>query len=121
MYPRAKLPITNPLKFVNGKLVLAIMKNGINGHSTQKTRPRAKLPITESPKVWVSSFPSVDGYGKLVSALWRIGKMSIASQKHVLEQNPQLPTRLKFFTPVFPVSTEVENWVSHYGKWEKWP
>ena len=33
----------------NAKLVSAIMENGKNGHSSPKTRPRAKLPITDPP------------------------------------------------------------------------
>ena len=51
MHPRAKTPITDPLKFgslvflsVNGnrKLVLAIMKNQKNGSNSPKMCPRAK-------------------------------------------------------------------------------
>ena len=43
----------------------AITENGKNGHSALKTRPRAKLPITDPPKVWVSGFLSVDGNAKI--------------------------------------------------------
>ena len=52
----------------------AITENGKNGRSAPKTRPRAKLPITDPPKVWVSSFLSVDGNAKLVSAITENGK-----------------------------------------------
>ena len=38
----------------NRKLVSAIMENGKNGRSFPKTHPRAKLPTTDPPKVWVS-------------------------------------------------------------------
>ena len=69
-----------------------ITENGKNGRSSPKIHPRAKLPITDPPKVWVSGFPSVDGNGKLVLALQKMGKMAVAPQKHVLEQNFQLPT-----------------------------
>ena len=51
--PRAKLPITDPLKFgspVFPKLMSAITENGKNGHSALKTRPRVKLPITDPLK-----------------------------------------------------------------------
>ena len=73
-------------------------------------RPRAKLSITDPPKVWVSGFLSVDGNAKLVSAITENGKMAVAPQKRVLEQNFQLPTPLKFGSPVFWVSTETQNW-----------
>ena len=36
--------------------------------------PRAKLPIADPPKVWVSSFLSVDGNAKLVSAITENGE-----------------------------------------------
>ena len=45
-----------------------------NGHRFPKTHPRAKLPITDVPKVWVSGFPSVNGNGKLVLAITENGK-----------------------------------------------
>ena len=80
-------------------LVSAITENGKNGHSSPKMRPRAKLPITDTPKVWVSGFPSVDGNGKLVSAITENGKNGRSSQKRILEQNFQLPTPLKFGSP----------------------
>ena len=57
----------------------AITENGKNGCSSPKTRPRAKLPITDPPKVWVSGFLSVDGNTKLVSAItesWKNGSSS---------------------------------------------
>ena len=79
----------------------AITENGKNGHSTLKTRPRAKLPITDPPKVWVSGFLSVNGNAKLVSAITKNGKMAVAPQKCVLERNFQVLTPLKFGCPVF--------------------
>ena len=63
----------------NRKLVSAIMKNWKNGSSSPKMRPRAKLPITEPPKVWVYGFQSVIGNGKLASAImenWKNGSIS---------------------------------------------
>ena len=57
------------------------MENGENGHSSPKTHPRAKLPITNTPKVWVSGFLSVDGNAKLVSAITENGKNGCSSQK----------------------------------------
>ena len=42
--------------------------------------------------------------------LWKIGKMALAPQKRVLEQNCQLLTPLKFGSTVFQVSSEMENW-----------
>ena len=50
------------------------MENGKNGHSAPKMHPRAKLPITDPPKVWVSGFLSVNGIAKLVSAITENGK-----------------------------------------------
>ena len=64
-----------------------------------KMWPGAKLPITDPPNVWVSGFPSVDGNIKLVSAIMENGKNGRSSPKHVLEQNFQLPTPLKFISP----------------------
>ena len=43
--------------------------------------PRAKLPITDPPKVWVSGFLSVDGNAKLVSAITENGKNGCSSPK----------------------------------------
>ena len=108
MCPRAKLPITDPPKvwvsgFLsvnrNAKLVSAIMENGKNGNSSPKMCPRAKLPITDPPKVWVSSFLSVAEMENWCQPLWKMGKMAVAPQKCVLEQNSQLPTPLKFGSP----------------------
>ena len=109
MHPRVKLPITDPPKVwvsgflsVNGnaKLVSAITENGKNGRNTPKTCPRAKLPITDPPKVWVSGFLSVDGNAKLVSAITENGKNGYSSPK-MYPRNFQLPTPLKFGSPVF--------------------
>ena len=64
--------------------------------------PRAKLPIIDPPKVWVSGFLSVDGNAKLVSAITENGeKMAVAPQKCVLEQNFQLLTPPKVWVSGF--------------------
>ena len=42
--------------------------------------------------------------------LFKMGKMAVAPQKRVLEQNFQLLTPLKFGFPVFRVLTEMQNW-----------
>ena len=39
-----------------------------------------------------------------------MGKMAVALQKHILEQNFQLLTPLKFGSTVFRVLTETQNW-----------
>ena len=80
MCPRVKLLITDPPKVWvsgfpsvsgNGKLVLAIMKNWNNGHSSPKMHPRATILITDPPKVWVSGFLCVVGNRKLVLAIMK--------------------------------------------------
>ena len=78
--------------------------------------PRAKLPITDPLKF---GSPRVDGNVKLVSAIIENGKMALAPKKRVLEQNSQLPTPLKFGSPVFRVSTEMENWCQPLWKMGK--
>ena len=100
-----------------GTLVSAITENGKNGCSSPKTRPRAKLPITDPPKVWVSGFPSVDRnckigvchYGK-----WENGHSS-PKEQNFHPRDPKLPITdppdpLKFGSPVFQVLTEMQNW-----------
>ena len=49
--------------------------------------PRAKLPITDPSKVWVSDFLSVDGNGKMVLAIMKNGENGLSSKKCVLEEN----------------------------------
>ena len=93
-----------------GRLVLAITENGKNGRSSPKTRPRAKLPITNPPKVWVSGFPSVDGNRKLVSAIMENGKNGHISPKTRPRAKLPITDPLKFGSPVFRVSTEMQNW-----------
>ena len=88
-----------------GTLVLAITENGKNGRSSPKTRPRVKLPITNPPKVWVSSFPSVDGNAKLVLAITENGENGSSSPK--TRPRAKLPIT---DPPVFRVLTEVQNW-----------
>ena len=56
-------------------------ENGKYGRSSPKMRPRAKLPITDPPKVWVSGFLSVDGNAKLVLAIMENGKNGCSSPK----------------------------------------
>ena len=45
--------------------------------------------------------------------------MAVVPQKHVLEQNFQLPTPIKFASPVFHVLTETENWCQPLWKMGK--
>ena len=78
-------------------------------HSSRKTRPRAKLPITDLPKVWVYSFPSVNGNGKLVSAITENGKNSRSSPKMRPRGKLPITNPLKFGSLVFQVSMEMEN------------
>ena len=57
------------------------MKNKKNGSNSPKMHSRAKVTITDPPKVWVSSFPSVDRNGKLVSAIMKNQKNGYNSPK----------------------------------------
>ena len=77
------------------------MENGKNGHSSPKTHPRVKLPITHPPKVWVSGFLSVDGNAKLVLAITKKGKNGRSSPK--MHPRAKLPIThpLKFGSSVF--------------------
>ena len=77
------------------------MKNGKNGRSTPKMRPRAKLPITDSPKVWVSGFLSVNGNAKLVSAITENGKNGCSAPKTCPRAKLPITDPLKFGSPVF--------------------
>ena len=54
-----------------GKIVLA----------PQKRHPRAKLSITDPPKVWVYGFLSVNGNRKLASAIMKNQKNGSSSPK----------------------------------------
>ena len=58
-----------------------LWKMGKNGDSSPKMYPRAKLPITDPPKVWVCGFPRVDRNGKLVLAIMENGKNGRRSPK----------------------------------------
>ena len=67
--------LPTPLKFGSAVLQVlmemenwcqTIMKNQKNGSISPKMRPRAKLPITNPPKVLVCSSRSVDWNGKLM-------------------------------------------------------
>ena len=72
-------------------LVLAIMKNGC---SYPKMHPRGNLPITDPPpplKVWVSSFLSVNGNGKLMSAIMKNGGPLSLLNYTLQEQHQSLP------------------------------
>ena len=69
------------------------MKNQKNGSNAPKMHPRAKLPITDPPKVWVCGSPYVGRNEKLVSAIMKNQqKMALTPQKCILEQNSQLQT-----------------------------
>ena len=67
----------------NAKLVSAIMKNQKNGSYSPKMCCRAKLPITDPPKVWVCSSMCVDGNAKLVSPIMKNQKNGSNSPKNV--------------------------------------
>ena len=64
----------------------------------------------QPPKVWVSSFLSVDGNAKLVSAITENGKNGCSSPKMHPRAKLSITDPLKFGSPVFRVSTEMENW-----------
>ena len=68
--------LPTPLKF--GSLVFLVLTETQNWcrplRKMGKMHPRAKLPITDPPKVWVYGFLSVDGNAKLVSAITENGK-----------------------------------------------
>ena len=74
---------------------------GKNGHSTPKTRPRVKLPITDPPQVWVFGFLSVDGNAKLVSAITENGKNGHSTPKTRPRAKRPITDPLKFGSPVF--------------------
>ena len=57
------------------------MKNQKNGSNSPKMSPRAKLPITDPPKVWVCGSPCVDGNAKLVLAIMKNQKNGCNSPK----------------------------------------
>ena len=82
--------LPTPLKF--GSLVFQmstemqnwcqpLWKNGKYGRRSPKMHPRAKLPITNPPKVWISGFPSVDGNAKLMFSITENGKNGCSSPK----------------------------------------
>ena len=77
------------------------MENGKNGRSTLKMRPRAKLPITDPPKVWVSGFLSVNGIAKLVLAITENGKNGRSTLKMHPRVKLPITDNLKFGSPVF--------------------
>ena len=64
-------------------------------------RPRAKFPITDPPKVWVSGFLSVDGNAKLVSAIIENGK----NGRSTLKTRPRAK---------FPITDPPKVWVSGF-------
>ena len=64
-------------------------------------RPRAKLPITDPSKVWVSSFPSVQGNGELVWAIMENGKNGHSSPKMLLRAKVPITDPLKVWVPGF--------------------
>ena len=84
--------------------------------------PRAKLPIIEAPKVWVSGFLSVNENAKFVSAITENGKNG--------HRSPKMHPRAKL-----PITDAPKVWVSGFlsvnenaklmsaiaEKWEKWP
>ena len=81
---------------------------------------RVKLPITDPPKAWVSSFLSVNGNRKLVSVIIENGENGCSFPK--MHPRVKLPTTdpPKVWVSSFP-SVDGKIGVGHYGKWEKWP
>ena len=92
-----------------------MMENWKNDSSSPKMRPRAKLPITDPLKFGSAVFSVSMETENWHRPLWKIGKMALAPQKHILEQNSELLTPLKYGSMVFRVSTEAENW--HQQLW----
>ena len=106
----------------------AIMEDGKNGRSTPKTRPRAKLPITDPLKVWVSGLLNVDGITKLMSAITENGKNGHSALKTRPRVKLPITDPPKVWVSGFRFSEcrrnhkiDVGHYVGHYGKWEKWP
>ena len=60
---------------------LPLLKMGKMAVAPKKTHPRAKLPITNSPKDLISSFSSVNENGKLVSVIMENGENDCSSPK----------------------------------------
>ena len=79
----------------------AIMKNQKNGSNSPKMNSRAKLPITDPPKVWVCGVPSVDRNGKLVSAIMKNQKNGSNSPKMRPRAKLPITDPLKFGSAVF--------------------
>ena len=79
----------------------AITENRKNGRSSPKMHPRAKLLITDPPKVWVSNFLSVDRNAKLVSAITENGENGHSS--------PKMHPRAKL-----PITDTPKVWVSSF-------
>ena len=73
--------------------------------------PRAKVPITDPPKVWVSGFLSVDGNGKLVLGIMKNQKNGSNSPKMHPRTYVQIanPPKVRV-SGLFQVLTEMENW-----------
>ena len=86
------------------------MKNQKNGSNAPKMHPRAKLPITDPPKVWVCGSPYVGGNEKLVSAIMKNQKNgSNAPKMHPRVKLP-ITEPLKFWSAVLRMLTEMQNW-----------
>ena len=86
------------------------MKNQKNGSNAPKMHPRAKLPITDPPKVWVCGSPYVGGNEKLVSAIMKNQKNgSNAPKMHPRAKLP-ITDPLKFGSAVLCMLTEMKNW-----------
>ena len=72
------------------------MKNQKNGSSSPKMCPRAKLPITDPPKIWVWFSECQQKWKIGIGHYEKLEKRALAPPKCILEQNSQLPTPLKF-------------------------
>ena len=108
MHPRAKLSITDPLKFGSPVFRVStemenwcrpLQKMGKMAIAPQKRILEQNFQFTNPPKVWVSSFPSVDGNGKLVSAITENGKNGCSF--------PKMHPRTKL-----PITNPPKVWVS---------
>ena len=87
------------------------MENGKNGHSSPKTHPRAKLPITNPLKFGSPVFRVLTETQNWWLSLWKMGKMAVAAQKRCPEsKTSNYWPPLKFGSPVFWVLMETQNW-----------
>ena len=80
-----------------------------NGPNSAKMLHTAKFPITNPPKVWVSSSPCVNGNRKFGSAIMKKSKNGPNSAKTCHTAKFPITDPLKSGSLVLLVSTEMEN------------